>query len=84
MKKTALTRRQALAGFGSLAAATPLLADQSPVLAPEFPAGSRLAPTWSTCSNSRTWPSESSRLLCMPALPEAIDLSSSGSPSARA
>src|SRR5580658_3863344 len=41
MKKTALTRRQALAGFGSLAAA-PLMADQSPVLAPE-PAG-RIAP----------------------------------------
>jgi 4-hydroxymandelate oxidase len=42
MKKTALTRRQALAGFGSLAAAAPLMADQSPVLAPE-PAG-RIAP----------------------------------------
>ena len=42
MRKTTLTRRQALAGFGSLAAATPLLADQSPVLAPEPPG--RIAP----------------------------------------
>jgi 4-hydroxymandelate oxidase len=40
MRKT--TRRQALTGFGSLAAATPLFADQSPVLASE-PAG-RIAP----------------------------------------
>ncbi len=42
MKKTAVTRRQALAGFGSLAAAAPLLADQSLMLAPEPPG--RIAP----------------------------------------
>ena len=42
MKKTAVTRRQALAGFGSLAAAAPLLADQSLMLAQEPPG--RIAP----------------------------------------
>src|ERR1019366_10639799 len=42
MRKTAPTRRQALAGFGSLAAAAPLMSGQSPALAPEPPG--RIAP----------------------------------------
>ncbi len=37
MKKTALTRRQALAGLGSLSAATPLISDQSSAPTPEPP-----------------------------------------------
>jgi 4-hydroxymandelate oxidase len=42
MKGTALTRRQALAGFGSLATASPLMSDQPPKLAGEPPG--RIAP----------------------------------------
>jgi 4-hydroxymandelate oxidase len=37
MKKTSFTRRQALAGLGSLAVAAPLISYQSPTLAPEPP-----------------------------------------------
>ncbi len=42
MKNTAWTRRQALAGLGSLSAATPLISDQSSALTPEPPG--RIAP----------------------------------------
>jgi len=42
MRRTALTRRQALAGFGSLAAASPLMSDQPPKLLGEPPG--RIAP----------------------------------------
>src|SRR6266496_3871695 len=42
MRRTAITRRQALAGFGSLAAASPLLSDQTPNLIGEPPG--RIAP----------------------------------------
>ena len=42
MRRTALTRRQALAGFGSLAAASPLMSDQPPKLIGEPPG--RIAP----------------------------------------
>src|ERR1700693_1545016 len=43
MKKTVVTRRKALAGFGSLVAASPLIADHPPKLIGE-PAG-RIAPS---------------------------------------
>lgn len=42
MKKTSLTRRRALAGVGSLVAASPLMADEPPKLAGEAPG--RIAP----------------------------------------